>query len=180
MATAPFKGGIKSRTRAGKMRIRSIDQLDSRTHAYQRAMELRRAIASDVSGGAGEDALPTTLQVAVINAALLAVMTEDAAARWLEGEEVSPSDVATLVNALNRTCGVIGYKRLAKEAVPTLSEYAAQHGQPASDDVEDAEIITGADRVDPDEPAPPPVTAEQAASAVSDFATYLASKAAGQ
>lgn len=176
--------GSKSRTRTGKIRLRSLDELDGRTAAAQRAFELRRDIVSDISGGAGEDTLPSTLRIAAVNAALLAAMAEDAGTRWIQGEEVSPNDLATIVNALNRTCSILGYKRLAKDAVPSLSEYSQRRAAELNAEqppVEEAEIVIEADAVDPDaEPTPEPVTASQAANAASDLASYLAAKGSGQ
>jgi hypothetical protein len=82
MAEEPPKGTV----RLGKTRLISMSDLDRRTKAAQVALETREAIISDLGG---EDQLSTLERLAAEHAALAAAVTQDAYARWLQGQEVS-------------------------------------------------------------------------------------------
>jgi hypothetical protein len=77
--------------------LRSIDDLDGRTHAARRARQLIGAIEEDLGG----DLTVSQRQLAQ-HAAILGAMLEDAATRWLSGETIDQSNYALLINAQRR------------------------------------------------------------------------------
>jgi len=106
----------------GKVRLLTLADLDGRTRAAQQVRETRQAIAADCGG---EDQLSTLERIAVDNVALLDALTKDAAARWLNGEELDVSVIGTLTNSFNRTAAVLGWKRRPKDVTPDLRTYIA-------------------------------------------------------
>jgi hypothetical protein len=116
------KGG---KSRARKVRLLSLDDLDGRTHAAQFVHDTREAIIRDIAGD--EAQLSTLERVAVDNAALTAAMIRDAGVKWLQGAEVDPAAVATLANTFNRTAAALGWQRRVKDVTPDLRDYLASN-----------------------------------------------------
>jgi len=106
---------------AGKVRLLSLDDVDGRTVAYRRCVDLISHIERDL-GGVRQ--LSTAQQQLVRHAALTAAMLEDLGSRWLAGQPIDPSMYATLVNAARRGFEAIGLARVPRE-VDTLSSYVA-------------------------------------------------------
>jgi len=109
-----------SSPKQGKTRLLTLDDLDGRTRAAQYVKDTQREVISDLGG---EDQLSTLERAAVGHVAVLDAMVKDAAARWLTGEPVEPSSVATLVNAFNRTAAVLGWQRRARNVTPDISTF---------------------------------------------------------
>ena len=116
-AERPADTGAK---RDGKARLLTLDDLDGRTRAAQHVKDTRQEVMSDLGG---EDRLSALERSAVDHVSLLDAMTKDAAARWLMGDPIEVSSIATLVNAFNRSAAVLGWKRRAKDAID-LTAYA--------------------------------------------------------
>jgi hypothetical protein len=106
---------------AGKVRLLSLDDVDGRTVAYRRCVDLISHIERDL-GGVRQ--LSTAQQQLVRHAALTAAMLEDLGSRWLAGQPIDPTTFSTLVNAARRGFEAIGLKRIPRE-IDTLSNYLA-------------------------------------------------------
>jgi hypothetical protein len=109
--------------KVGKTRLISMSDLDRRTKAAQVALETREAIISDLGGA---DQLSTLERLAAEHAALSAAVTQDAYARWLQGQEVSLPEIATIQNVFLRIAGALGFSRRARDVTPDLSSYLAR------------------------------------------------------
>jgi hypothetical protein len=120
-ANHPVDSGELDSERGGKVRLLTLDDLDGRTRAAQRVRDTSREVMSDLGGS---EQLSTLERAAVDHVSLLDTMVKDAGARWLKGDTVDPSSIATLVNAFNRTAGVLGWQRRQKD-VTTLGSYLA-------------------------------------------------------
>jgi hypothetical protein len=103
-----------------KTRLLTIDDLDRRTRAASRALELSERLLNE-RRPAGELRKAITRGVA-----LLTTMIEDQATRWLSGEPVDPAGIATLLNARRRDAELIGIDPEPKDVTPTLAEIAAE------------------------------------------------------
>ena len=80
-----------------KTHLRTLDSLDGRTRAAQRARALIQSFEADL----GRDPSSADL-LAVRQAAMLTAIAEDAAARQLAGDAEDPSTLIPLVNAARR------------------------------------------------------------------------------
>ena len=110
-----------SDTRPGrKVQLLTLADLDGRTRAAAIVRETQAAICSDLGG---EARLSTLQRMAVANVALTAAMLTDLHARYLRGEAVEASVVATLSNTLNRTAAALGWQRQARDVTPSLQSY---------------------------------------------------------
>src|SRR5262249_33075812 len=69
--------------------------LDRRTKAAQVALETKQAIMADLGG---EERLSTLEKIMVENAAMSAAVLRDAHVRWMQGQAVPVSELATLEN----------------------------------------------------------------------------------
>ena len=108
--------------RAGKVRLVSMGDLDRRTRAAQEALATKSAIMADLGG---EDQLPTSERIMVENAAMSAAVLRDAHVRWMQGQPVPVSELATLENTFSRTAQALGLSRRAKD-VTTIDAYLEQ------------------------------------------------------
>lgn len=116
-AATPAKGG-------GKVRLRTLDDLDRRTRAAQATFELRDQIAKDLGG---IDRLSAMQREIVDGAALLGAMIKDAGATYLSGDPVDLGEFMALTNAQRRLLADIGLERRAKDVTPTLRDIIAGH-----------------------------------------------------
>jgi hypothetical protein len=110
--------------KAGKVRLLSLDDLDGRTRAGQHVKEMCREVLADLGG---EERLSTLERTAVDHVALFDAMAKDVGTRWLQGEAVDPTAVSTLVNALNRSAAILGWRRRSKDVTPDLGTYLARN-----------------------------------------------------
>ena len=99
------KPTAKRWSKAKKVRLLTFDALDGRTAAYQYATETRDAITADLGG---RDRLSTLERIMVENAAMDSAVLRDAHVRWLQGQPVSATEIATLENCFNRTAAALG------------------------------------------------------------------------
>ena len=112
----------KRRSRAKKVRLLSLHDLDDRTRAAQLVREMRAEVIADLGG---EERLSTMERGATEHVALTAAMIRDAGVRWIHGQEIDPGSVATLINAFNRTASILGWQRRATDVTPDVYEIAA-------------------------------------------------------
>jgi hypothetical protein len=75
---------------------------------------------------AARDRFSTLERLAAEHAALAAAVTQDAYARWLQGQEVSLPEISTIQNVFLRIAGALGFSRRAKDVTPTISEYLSR------------------------------------------------------
>jgi hypothetical protein len=116
------------KVRNGKARLLTLDDLDGRTRARQRADDLRERVICERGGADRIDALR---MVHASTWAVLSAMIEDQLARVMLGEPIEPGAIATLVNARRREGEVIGAPD--PRDVTSLSDYlAGRHPPPAS------------------------------------------------
>ena len=105
---------------APKARLVSLDQIDRRTKAAQLALEAKEAIIADLGGA---DQLSTLETLACENAALASAVVTDSYARWLKGEQIALSELATVQNAFLRVAGSLGFSRRARDVTTTIERY---------------------------------------------------------
>lgn len=113
------------RNGGGKVRLLTLQDLDSRTRACKHALGLRDGILNDLGG---ETETSCAQQELAQRASVLGAMLEDAEARYLRGEPVEPGEYCTLANAQRRLLSDLGLERRPRP-VPTLKEYFAQRAQ---------------------------------------------------
>ena len=111
----------------GKARLLTLADLDRRTRAAQHAEDTRNAIVADLGG---EDRLSTLELLQVENAALDAAVLRDLQVRWLRGEPVEVTQMATIENTFNRTAAAVGTKRRARDVTPSVDAYLASVREP--------------------------------------------------
>ena len=91
--------------RIGKTRLVSMADLDRRTKAAQTAVATKAAIIADLGG---EDRLSTLERLQCENAAMASAVLRDMQVRWLQGEEVSVTEMVSVENVFNRTAAALG------------------------------------------------------------------------
>ena len=82
-----------------------MQDLDRRTKAAQTAVATKSAIMSDLGG---EDRLSTLERLLCENAAMASAVLRDMQVRWLQGEEVSLTEMVSVENVFNRTAAALG------------------------------------------------------------------------
>jgi hypothetical protein len=112
----------KATDKAGKIRLLTLDDLDGRTRARQRAEELREHLISE-RGGAGQIDI---MRMAHIDTwTVMTAIIEDQLTRYMRGDPtVEMTSVATQVNARRREGEVIGEPE-PRDVTPSLGEYLA-------------------------------------------------------
>jgi phage host-nuclease inhibitor protein Gam len=101
------------RTRAGKLRLPSLKDLDGRTAAAQRFRELMDDYTADLGGS------PSTAQEAIVSRAVsLQVWCEAEEAQYAQTGKLDISTFTTATNALRRLLSDIGLERRAKDVTP--------------------------------------------------------------
>jgi hypothetical protein len=99
----------------GKVRLRSLADLDGRTAAAKAAFALRDAIAADLGGA---DRL-SAMQAAIVNSAgLIGAMLDHLGAQYLAGDKIDRLEFATLTNAQRRLLADLGLHRKARDITP--------------------------------------------------------------
>jgi hypothetical protein len=109
-----------------KLRLLTLDDLDKRTRAAQFARDTRDRVCADLGG---VDNLTTLEAILCDNVAVNAAMLTDMKVRWLRGDDVDGSVVATLQNCFNRTAAALGIGRRAKDIAPNLKSYLEGRGR---------------------------------------------------
>lgn len=111
---APSKSG-------GKARLLTLDSLDRRTKGYQMAAEFRDELIRERGGEANLDAMRLRF---IEDFAVTSAMIQDAQVRWLAGDPVDPSIIATLLNTRRRDAEMIGGPA-PRDITPSLSDIIA-------------------------------------------------------
>jgi hypothetical protein len=107
----------------GKVRLRTLADLDRRTTAARVVFELRDSLAADLGGKANLRVMKLEI---IDNVAVLGAMLKDAAASYITGEPVDLSEYMSLTNAQRRLLADLGLERRAiKDITPSLKDYAA-------------------------------------------------------
>jgi hypothetical protein len=110
----------------GKVRLLTLQDLDSRTRACKHALGLRNGFLSDLGG---EDRASIAQRELAQRASVLGAMLEDAETRWLRGEPVQLAEFCTLVNAQRRVLADIGLERRARDVTPISTYLAGKNSQ---------------------------------------------------
>jgi hypothetical protein len=96
------------RTRGGKVRLRSLDDLDHRTAAAKRARDLVAGLEADAGGA---EQLSTGQRELCKRAALAGAILEDVEVSWIQGQRIDVGDYALLANSQRRLLATIGIER---------------------------------------------------------------------
>ena len=110
----------KDSPRALKARLLDLSDLDQRTNAAKLAQSVKSAILADLGGEAN---LSTLERLACEHAALASAVVADSYTRWLKGENVALTEIATVQNAFLRVASSIGFSRRAKDITPDINTY---------------------------------------------------------
>jgi hypothetical protein len=117
----PFGTGPGSRHDGPpKTRALTLDDLDRRTLAAKRALELHERLVAERGGQQNLSILRYEMTKSV---AVLSAMIEDLQVKWLKGEPVDPATIGTLLNARRREAEVIGLDPLPRDVTPDLRSY---------------------------------------------------------
>ena len=100
-----------------KTQLLTLDDLDRRTRAGQRAFEFADRLISERGGAQSMGILRATM---VKSVAVLSAMIEHAQACWLAGDPVNLNELATLLNARRREAEKIGLDPDPKDITPSL------------------------------------------------------------
>jgi hypothetical protein len=102
-------------TRAGKIKLVSLDQLDGRTAAAKEARQLIATLSADL----GND-LSVGEQQLVTRAAMLGAIMSDFEARWVAGEQMPLMDYLAAVNVQRRVLATLhgGLPRRSRDVTP--------------------------------------------------------------
>jgi hypothetical protein len=103
-----------------KVRLLTLADLDQRTTAAKRAATLIKRITGDLGG---QDRLATGEQQIIQRAAFLGVLAEDVESRWLLGEDIDATVLATIANAQRRLLESVGLKRVPRNVTPSVADY---------------------------------------------------------
>jgi hypothetical protein len=104
-----------------KQRIRTLESLDGRTRASQRAHALMRSFTADLGGK------PSAAQrLAIRHAAMMVAIAEDAAAKQLSGETADLDMLVRVSNLARRAVLDLHLPKADKRQGPSLKDYAAQ------------------------------------------------------
>jgi hypothetical protein len=118
--------GDTASKQGGRVKLLTLADLDGRTLAARHVHQTRAEVIADLGG---DERLSTLEHGAVNNVALTLAMVQDVGARWLQGQDVDPGSVATLVNAFNRSASILGWHRRAKDVSPDIYSIAASKGE---------------------------------------------------
>jgi hypothetical protein len=129
---APANGADKTTTghrpdTGPKSRLLTLDDLDRRTKAAQRAFDLHDRLVAERGGAESMSVLRYSMTRSV---AVLSAMVEDQQVKWLRGERVDPAAIATLLNARRREAEIVGIDPLPKDVTPDLKTYLDARAEP--------------------------------------------------
>lgn len=96
----------------GKVRLKTLDDLDRRTRAAQAVFELRDRLVDDLGG---RDRLSIMQTELINNAACLGAMLKDSAASYLQGELIDLTEYMALTNAQRRLLADLGLEKRIKD-----------------------------------------------------------------
>jgi hypothetical protein len=109
----------------GKLVLKTLSQLDLRTGAAKRVIQLVRTWEAEIGG---PEVLTESLRQLIQRAALLSVLIEASEAEWLSGGALAESVYFAAVNSLRRILATIGVDRRGLKDItpPTLADIAAE------------------------------------------------------
>ena len=132
-----LEGAVKKRSTSGRqrkgrqlVRLKTLDALDSRTHAAAKAKALVSALESDLGG---PDNVTVAERQIVQHAGVLGAVIEHQEALWLAGDEVDESALLAAVNCQRRLLETVGLQRRARDVTPNIAAYSRDR---ASEDEE--------------------------------------------
>ena len=97
------------------MRLKTLDALDARTHAAQKAQALVSSLEADLGGA--ENVTVAERQV-IQHAGVLGAVIEHQEVSWLAGEEVDESALLAAINCQRRLLETVGLQRRARDITP--------------------------------------------------------------
>lgn len=106
-------------TRAGKLRLPSLDDLDKRTAAYREATDLRDRLASERGG---LDNLDVRTLASIESWAVATTIIKGLEVSWLQGLPVDFTEYSTMLNARRREGEMIGAPQ-PRDVTPSLRQY---------------------------------------------------------
>lgn len=120
---AKAKNGHHGHLPGGKTRrLKSIDDIDQRTVAGKRALQLVSAIEADLGG---VENLTAGQKQLIQRAAVLAAMIKSSEAQWLSGQPIDLNTLLAAIGVQRRVLVTLGLERRAK-AVPSFSQWLAE------------------------------------------------------
>jgi hypothetical protein len=102
----------RPKTRNGKVRLRSLEDLDKRSTAYRHVHELVAAITNDLGG---PNTLSTSERLIIEDAAFMSTICKDRQVLWLQGKEIDVNAYVTTANCVRRNLETVGLERRAKD-----------------------------------------------------------------
>jgi hypothetical protein len=119
--------------RHAKARLLTLNDLDLRTQAAQKALQMRDALLAERGGS---DRLSIMRKAMVATIAVITAMIEDQQTRWLAGQDIDATALMTLINARRREAELIGLDPQPLDITPpSLKDYLASKAadsQPSS------------------------------------------------
>ena len=109
--------------KGGKHRLLTLEHLDGRTRAAQRARELIAAIELDLGGASN---LSTGERQLVQRAACLGAYVESCEVNWLGGAAVDLDEYLSAINAQRRVLATLGLQRRSRDVTPDPLDYARE------------------------------------------------------
>jgi hypothetical protein len=100
------------RPSTSKTRLRTLDELDQRTHAAQRAKLTVSGLVSDLGG---TEQVTVSQHQLITRAAVLSAYIEDVEVAWLRKEPVEEGTWFAAINALRRCLVSLGLERRARD-----------------------------------------------------------------
>jgi hypothetical protein len=126
VATAPKrkprrKGYDHGHLIGGKTRrLKSISDIDQRTVAGKRAIQLVGALENDLGG---VDNLSAGTKQLIQRAAVLAAMIESSEAQWLSGQAIDLNILLAAIGVQRRVLVTLGLERRSRDVTPSLRDY---------------------------------------------------------
>jgi hypothetical protein len=115
-----------------KTRLLSLGDIDKRTQAYRKTVELISGIEQDLGG---RDRLSSQEICIVQRIGVLAAIASSEESKWISGEPISVVDLCTVNNTLRRMLREIGLKRQSRPVneidqhlLNALKEEATRYG----------------------------------------------------
>lgn len=109
--------------RGERVRLLTLDDLDGRTLAARHVKDTRAEVIVDLGGEAG---LSTLERAAVDHVSIMDALVKDAAARWLQGQDIELSAITSVVNTFNRTAAALGWQRRTRDVTPSIEQIARE------------------------------------------------------
>src|SRR5690349_21706574 len=106
------KSGVKLPSEGGKVRLISMEDLDHRRTASKAAVTTKNSIIADLGG---EDRLSTVERLLAEHCALAAAVVQDSYARWIDGQKVPLTELATVQNSFLRIASLLGLSRRPRD-----------------------------------------------------------------